>query len=164
VPEILSAYGVQSPFQVIERVCASDLGGAVPNVVQRRTMAEAGKTIIDVVASFTAIWPGSSQPLFGDSTDPVVARTSNPDIPQPVQDRLGRAVEQWLAVNGIKDEQRAQLGEPQVATPVPSIPTTAPNGGGPAFDQIKQMISAGQTPSIDQLKALMPDVGGMVRM
>lgn len=165
VPEILSAYGVQSPFQVIERVSAADLGGTVPNVVQRRTMAEAGKIVLDTIAAYTAIWPGSSQPLFGDTVDPTINRPTNADIPAAVQDKLGRAVEQWLAVNGIKDEQRARLGEPQVSAPVPSIPTAPGDGAsGPAFDQIKQMITAGQTPSLDQLKALMPDGAGMVRM
>ncbi len=160
IPEILAAYGVQSAFQVIERVCASDLGGVVPNVVQRRTMAEGGKAILDLVAKYVSIWRGSPNPLF---FDPVLLDQSpggpfvTPDIPREDQERLVRSVDQWLAVNGIKDAQRAQLGEPQAAAAMPSIPTVGGDGsGGGAFDQIRQMVSAGQTPSIDQLKAMLP--------
>jgi hypothetical protein len=171
VPEILSAYGVQSPFQVVERVCASDLGGTVPNVVRLRTMAEAGKRILDIVGANTSVWPGSEQPLFVDPLSPPSTITTSAgatrvpvDIDPAVQQKLVGAVEQWLAVNGIKDDQRARLGEPEVSTSAPSIPTMAHDGSGGAFDQLKQMVSAGQTPSLDQLKALMPDGGGMVRM
>jgi hypothetical protein len=171
VPEILSAYGVQSPFQVVERVCASDLGGTAPNVVRLRTMADAGKRILDIVGANTAIWPGSDQPLFIDPLSPPSTITTSAgatripvDIDPAVQQRLVGSVEQWLAVNGIKDDQRARLGEPEVSTSAPSIPTMAHDGSGGAFDQLKQMVSAGQTPSLDQLKALMPDGGGMVRM
>jgi hypothetical protein len=172
VPEILSAYGVQSPFQVVERVSASDLGGTVPNVVRLRTMAEAGKRILDIVAANTAAWPGSDQPLFLDPLNPLPSTGTSTtvrgpfpvDIQPDVQQKLVGGVEQWLAVNGIKDADRARLGEPEVTTAAPSIPTMGGGAGGGAFDQIKQMVTAGQTPSLDQLKALMPDAGGMVRM
>jgi hypothetical protein len=68
-----------------------------------------------------------------------------------------------VAVNGIKDDQRARLGEPEMSAPVASIP----NAGGheaPQFDQLRQMISSGQTPSLDQLKSLVPTVGGAARV
>jgi hypothetical protein len=162
VPEVLAAYGVQSPFQVVERVCAADLGGMVPNVVQRRTMADAGKRLIDLVAQYVAVWPrATDKPLF---TDPDVRPMPDSDIPYADQLKFARAVEQWLAVNGISDDQRARLGEPQITAPAPSIPTAAHDGAGGAFDQLRQMVSAGQTPSLDQLKALMPDPTGMARM
>lgn len=173
VPEILAAYGVQGPFQVIERVCASDFGGTVPNIVRNRTMAEAGKGLLDIVAAHTPAWAGQSgRDLFTDPFDiPPAGSTdgsrgsAQADIPLDVQQRLMRFVEHWLAVNGIKDEQRARLGEPEMSSPVPSIPTATRDGAdSPAFDQLRQMISAGQTPSLDQLKSLVPDMGGMVRM
>jgi hypothetical protein len=167
VPEILAAYGVQGPFQVIERVCASDFGGTVPNIIRHRTMAEAGKGLIDIVAAHTPAWTGQSgRDLFTDPFDQV-SQTSRAgaDIPLDVQQQLMRHVEHWLAVNGIKDEQRARLGEPEMTSPVPSIPTAGPaGGGGPGLDQLRQMISAGQTPSLDQLKSLVPDMGSLVRM
>jgi hypothetical protein len=170
-PEILAAYGVQSPFQVIERVCASDFGGKVPNTVRLKTMAERGKEILDIVAANIPAWLGlSGNDLFQDpfdvftpSSPAAVLTPPPPDIPPDVQARLARAVEEWLAVNGIKDEQRARLGEPEVTAAAPSIPS-ATDGGGAAFDQLRQMVSSGQTPSLDQLKTLLPDMGGMVRI
>ena len=171
-PEILSAYGVQSPFQVVERVCATDFGGKVPNIVRYKTMAEAGKLILDIVAANIPAWLGlSGNDLFEDPFDvfragagpAVVNAPTPPDIPRDVQRQLARAVEDWLTVNGITDEQRSRLGEPKITQAAPSIPT-ATDGGGPAFDQLRQMVAGGQMPSMDQLKALLPDGGGMVRM
>lgn len=163
-PQILSAYGVLSPFQVIERVCASDFGGKVPNIVRYKTMAEAGKKILDIVAANIPAWLGlSGNDLFEDPFDRD-SEGPQPDIPPNVQRELARATEDWLAVNGIKDEQRARLGEPEITVATPSIPTATADGGGAAFDQLRQMVSSGQTPSIDQLKALIPDAGGLVRL
>lgn len=167
VPEIIAAYGVQGPFQVIERVCASDFGGTVPNIVRHRTMAEAGKEIIDIVAAFVPAWLGQSgNDLFTDPFDVVVGAGAAPqaDIPPDVEARLMRAVEHWLTVNGIKDDQRVRLGEPEMTMPSPSIPAAQDGAGSASFDQLRQLVSAGQAPSLDQLKALLPDVGGMVRM
>jgi hypothetical protein len=172
-PEILAAYGVQSPFQVIERVAASDLGGTVPNIVRHKTMAESGKAILDIVAKSSPAWLGlSGNDLFIDpallaGAAPPVAVVAPPpprgaDFDIPTQTRLMREVESWLAVNGIKDEQRARLGEPEIAPAAPSIPTAPHDGaGGAAFDQLRQMVSSGQTPSLDQLKSLLPDMGAM---
>jgi hypothetical protein len=176
-PEILAAYGVQSPFQVVERVAASDLGGTVPNVVRQRTMAEAGKEILDIVAQSIPAWIGSHRPLFeprlgeigGDghglaAVAGVAAGRVPADIPRETEQLLMRHTEHWLAVNGIKDEQRARLGEPELTAAQPSIPNATADGGPAGFDQLRQMVSAGQTPSLDQLKALLPDVGGIARV
>jgi len=164
-PEILSAYGVQSPFQVVERVCATDFGGKVPNIVRYKTMAEAGKLILDIVAANIPAWLGlSGNDLFEDPFDQGNDGAPQPDIPRDVQRQLARAVEDWLTVNGITDEQRSRLGEPKITQAAPSIPTATDGGGGPAFDQLRQMVAGGQMPSMDQLKALLPDGGGMVRM
>jgi hypothetical protein len=164
-PEILAAYGVLSPFQVIERVCASDFGGKVPNIVRYKTMAEQGKKILDIVAANIPAWLGlSGRDLFEDPFDlGSPPEGGGADIPANVQRELARATEDWLAVNGIKDDQRAQLGEPSITVATPSIPT-ATDGGGAAFDQLRQMVSSGQAPSLDQLKALLPDAGGMLRV
>jgi hypothetical protein len=169
-PEILAAYGVPGPFQLIERVCASDFGGQVPNIVRHRTMAEAGKEIIDIVAAFVPAWLGQSgNDLFTDPFDAVFnpgalpVQPSPADIPPDVEARLMRAVEHWLTVNGIKDDVRARYGEPEMTTSSPSIPTATHDGSSETFDQLRQLVSAGQVPSLDQLKALLPDSAGMVR-
>lgn len=163
-PEVQSAYGVQSAWQVIERVSAQDFGKA-PNIVRFRTMAESGKQILDIVAASCQAWLRSSglQPLFVDPA--AVARAVLPadaDIDPATQDVLMRACEHWLAVNGIKEDQRMKLGEPEVIASAPSIPSTTSPGGNQAFDQIRQMVTAGQTPSLDQLKGLLPDMGSMI--
>ena len=172
-PEILAAYGVQSPFQVIERVAASDLGGTVPNITRHKTMAEAGKDILDIVATHRDAWISADRPLFtpragdvgGDGRALVAVAPKAPAIDGDTERRLMRHVEHWLAVNGIKDEQRARLGEPELTAAAPSIPGVGGDGGGGAqFDQLRQMISAGQTPSLDQLKALLPDAGAVARV
>jgi hypothetical protein len=170
-PEILSAYGVQSPFQVVERVCASDFGGKVPNIVRYKTMAEAGKLILDIVAANIPAWLGlSGNDLFEDPFDivtgssPGITTVRKPaDIPREVQRQLARAVEDWLTVNGITDEQRSRLGEPKITQAAPSIPTATDGAGGAAFDQVRQMVAGGQMPSMDQLKALLPDTS-MVKL
>lgn len=160
-PEILSAYGVSGPFQVVERVCASDFGGNVPNIVRLRTMAQTGKEVLDIVAAHLPAWTGQSgQPLFVERrVDGNGNGAPAADIPPAVQEQLARAVEHWLAVNGIKDDQRLRLGEPEITAPSPSIPTASHDGA--AFDQLRQMISAGQAPSLDQIKALLPDAAGI---
>lgn len=170
LPEIQSAYGVQSAWQVIERVCTQDFGKA-PNIVRFRTMAEAGKQILDIVAGNCPAWLRSSglKPLFVDPA--VLVRAANVGVPAPPQESdidqgtqevLMRATEHWLAVNGIKEDQRMKLGEPEVTAASPSIPTTGAPGANQAFDQIRQMVTAGQTPSLDQLKGLLPDMGSMI--
>lgn len=172
VPEILSAYGVQSPFQVVERVAASDLGGTVPNILRHRTMAESGKAILDIVADSIPAWLGSARPLFEPRAGDVGgigagngngARRLPPDIPHDRELLLMRHTEHWLAVNGIKDEQRARLGEPELIAATPSIPKVGADGGA-AFDQLRQLVATGQAPSLDQLKALLPDMGQIARV
>jgi len=164
-PEILAAYGVQTPFQVIERVVASDLGGTVPNVLRLRTMAESGKAILDNIAGTLPAWSGTGKTaLFLPRIESVGRKTGSQDsdIPPHIEDELLRNTEQWLAVNGIKDEQRARLGEPEISAAAPSIPQAG--GNAPAFDQLRQLVSTGQAPSIDQLKALLPDMNGALHV
>lgn len=163
LPEIQDSYGVQSPWQVIERVCAQDFGKS-PNIVRFRTMAEAGKQILDIIAGNCPAWlrSGGQQPLFPDPALLAQGKPAPADIDVDTKNVLMRATEHWLAVNGIKEAQRAKLGEPEMITSAPSIPTATPDAGGAAFDQIRQMVSAGQAPSLDQLKGMIPDIGSIV--
>jgi hypothetical protein len=169
--EIQAAFGVQGPWQVVERVAAMDLGGA-PNVVRHRTMADAGKRILDIVARNAHAWLGGSgdRPLFPDPAafagglggfTTGVATGAVPiasDISENDRLELMRQTEYWLAVNGVSEEQRDRFAEPGVAAPAPSIPTAAPAapGSNAAFDQIRQMIERGEQPSMDQLRGLVP--------
>lgn len=83
--EILSAYGVQSHWALIDRVAASDLAATVPDIARHRTMAEAGEAILDLVATDVAWWSDDHHPL---ATAPSKYR------------ELVRNVERWLAAAG----------------------------------------------------------------
>ena len=70
-----------------------------------------------------------------------------------------------LATNGVQYSDIDKKSQLQLVPYAPSLPalsglspTSSPstNGSGAMMDKIKQMVSAGQTPSIDQLKALLP--------
>jgi hypothetical protein len=224
--EIQSAFGVDGPWKVVERVSTTEFG-ASPNIVKYKTMAEAGKTILDIVAKYAAFWAGSSKPLFADpgvqassglataisegitqglggifnqvtsgGSSPTPAPTAgtvtaapsatnlhaimagatsgsgnpgsggnspgNPgyaDISTSDQNMLIRQAGNWLVVNGIKDDQVDQYSQPaetQYAPTIPSMPPSAPTGsnGAGGIDQLRQMVSQGQVPSLDELKNL----------
>jgi len=221
-PEIQAAFGVVGPWQVVERVSTTEFGSS-PNIVKYRTMAEAGKTILDLVAKYAPFWSGSSNQLFEDpgvqassglataisqgitqglgglinrssdgSSDPTppapapapsatnltaifegagsgagnptsgAVASSNPgtaDISASDQNMLIRQAGNWLVVNGIKDDQVDQYSQPAETQYAPSIPSIAPgaptgsNGGG-GIDHLRQMVSQGQVPSLDELKNL----------
>ena len=73
-PEIQSAYGVDGPYKVIERV-APELGGT-PNIVKYRTLADSGKRVLDLVAKYTSKWSGGTgNPLFSDPSQSNVVNT-----------------------------------------------------------------------------------------
>jgi hypothetical protein len=87
-PEILSAYRVQSPFQVIERVAASDLGATLPHIARHKTMAEAGKAILDLVAANTCWLSAEPGPQLNTSQ---------------ISSDLVRHAERWLKAAGISE-------------------------------------------------------------
>lgn len=73
-PEIQNAYGVDGPYKVIERV-SPEIGGT-PNIVKYRTIADAGKKVLDLVAKYVAIWSGGTgNPLFSDTSSSSVVNT-----------------------------------------------------------------------------------------
>ena len=49
-PEVQKAYGVQGPWQLVERVHQMN-GGSIPNIAKERTLASTGKEIVDLLAS-----------------------------------------------------------------------------------------------------------------
>jgi hypothetical protein len=207
--DIQSAYGVDGPWKVVERV--SQELGSVPNIVKWQTQAAATKAILDIVAKYSSIWPGSTgKPLFNDTGTSQTAvadslgddlgsiadelhqlvviaagRTSSAsaggggtttatrtkrasrtavgtavsaDIDDADRDELMRQAGNYIAVTGIKDDAVEQLSQPSEAQYSPSIPgltgTSMPatNGSGAGLDQLRQMVSQGQVPSLDQLK------------
>ncbi len=113
LPEVQKAYGASSPYQVIDRVSSLELGGA-SNSTRYRTMAEAGRKILDILARNSAKWSGASRrPLFRDRA--VTAKKA--DISDSDRDTLLQSVEQWLAVSGVPDDQAGDFSQPAASVP-----------------------------------------------
>ncbi|MFL6331784.1 MAG: hypothetical protein ACJ754_00410 [Pyrinomonadaceae bacterium] len=168
-PSIQKAYGVNNPYQLIERVCATEFN-FTPNVVKNRTMADSGKKIMDIVAKYASAWSSTNgRSLFEEPSDGSGSAPSTRfDIPQTDRDALILQTQYWLAVNGIKDDQVDKLSEPEVGPYLPSIPSinrggatgAAGNGsGGDGMERIRQMVSQGQVPSLDQLQQIITGAG-----
>lgn len=164
--EIQNSYGVQSPWQVIERVSSLEFGEA-PNIVRYRTMADSGKKVLDIVANNAKAWTSSTTgPLFdnvpcnatgggtvtGSSSRRRRTRQASIAAIDPCdRDELFRHTEAILAVMGIKDIQIDEYSEPGESVLAPSIPTfgaipggTAGNGGGNANleEEIRRMVES----------------------
>jgi len=164
MPQIQKAYGVSNPWQVVERVAASEFGSA-PNIVKYRTMAESGKAILDLVAKNAKVWGAvTDSSLFGEPAP--AFQTHIPSVPGDIsfadQEALMRHTQYWLAVNGIGDDQVDKMSQPSDTVYAPSIPSygggaAAKNGAsGDAMDKIRQMVQSGSAPSLDQLKQMFP--------
>ena len=83
--QVREAYGVNTLWQVIERVAQREFGHAV-NVVQHRTLGEETRSILNLIADKHAIWSLSSErPLFTLADGAV-------DDEQVVDDLLSKAV------------------------------------------------------------------------
>lgn len=160
-PPIQKAYGVTNAYQVIERVMP-----VTPNIVRYRTMADAGNKILNIVALHHKVWSRTNgQPLFEEID--AAGRPIPGDIPRADQQELARQTQFWLAVNGVKDEQVNKLSQPELSTYAPSIPSFGgmmPGGAGSnghagsdnAVERLRQLVSQGQVPTLDQLQALLP--------
>jgi len=167
LPQVQKAFGVSNPWQVVERVSASEFGQS-PNIVKYRTLAESGKAILDLVAKHSKVWSANTgRPLFDEQVpDPANSArvvTIRGDIPPSDEAELLRHAQAWLAVSGIGDEQVEKLSQPVDMGYAPSVPTfgaLAPGSGNGAakesLEKLQQMVASGATPTLDQLKQLLP--------
>lgn len=162
-PSVQSAYGATNLYQVIERVSSSEFS-VTPNIVKYRTMAEAGKELIDLIAKYHFVWNKSNGiPVFDEPG--IKGEIGGAD-----KTSFFTLTQQWLAVNGIKDAQVDHYAEPEISQYAPSIPSFGGfNGGGGSpgtspdqMERIKQMVTQGQMPSLDQLQGMFN--GGGVKM
>jgi hypothetical protein len=67
----------------------------------------------------------------------------------------------WLAVNGVKDDEVDRLSQPVASVYAPSIPPSG-KGGSPNLDQLRQMVTQGQMPSLNQLQQIVGINGGSI--
>jgi hypothetical protein len=150
---VLRAYGVTSPYQVIERVASSDWNYQV-NVVRYKTSADVVKKVHDIVARNSQLWSNTDgKPLFTEQGAPAG------QLPQADQDELFNHAQFWLAVNGVQDQQVEKLSQPVESKAGSSLPMLNGNGaaaGADAIAKLQQMVSTGSAPSVDQLRQLFP--------
>jgi hypothetical protein len=127
--EIRDAYGVNSPWEVVERVATTELNMS-PNAVRFSTLADSGKRILDIVAKYAGVWNGSPDgaPLFMDPMEraaltavlasgdgPSALAASNPDLisdflreegPEELEEYRKNAEENYKDAEG--DEKAAE--------------------------------------------------------
>lgn len=161
LPQIQDAYGVTNMWQVIERVAQREFGITV-NVVKHRTLASETKYIFDKIANKAPLWsnPTSGRRLFTISQmigNQLVEERG--DLDKDETDKMFRAAQYILAVEGYGDTQVDQYSQPVATTATPSLPSLGAIGGGGSIpsvdtskiDEMRNMVSKGQMPNINQI-------------
>jgi len=163
MPQIQKAYGVSNPYQVIERVSSNEFGQA-PNIVKWRTMAEAGTALLNLISKYAGVWStNSAQSLFPEPDPLSQSRVTPSDIPAADRDVFLLQATNWLAVQGVGNDQVNKMSEPADTMYSPSLPAfgavsnkNGASGGVDVMDKLRQMVASGSAPSIDQLKDMIP--------
>lgn len=166
-PQVLKAYAATNHWQVIERVAQQDFGGA-PNWAKYSTMAAAANSLFTILAANTAVLAAGSsgRPFLFDATlaSNNQFNSARSDLDEATTNQLMLAVQQWLAVNGVSEEQVQQYAKPVELNAMPSLPggSAQRNDGGGAgsaqvMDRIKQMVAGGSV-NQDQLKQLLAEL------
>ncbi len=119
LPRIREIYGVSNMWQVIERVAQSEFGTTV-NIVKHRTLAEEVRKIFEVISARPEVWSRSSaQPLFSDMQ---IDGQRVSDLDSLETQKLFRAAQYFLAVNGVQGDQVYEYSQPADTPALPSIP------------------------------------------
>lgn len=164
LPSVRNAFGVTTPWQVVERVSQREFGITV-NTVLHRTLAVETQTIMGIIADNHTVWSLNG----GNSLFPDPARKES-DLDADTTQRLMIACQHFRAVTGVGDTMLDEYSAPVETQPMPSLPDMSGFGGGgfgggaggmPALDnaglgQLRAMVSSGQTPSLEQLRAMLP--------
>jgi hypothetical protein len=139
-PEVLSAYGVNDVWQLVERVSGLYLGGSV-NSVRQRTLAQAGAEIIQ--------WLAKKQH--------VLANPSAVGINFSHEHKLIQDVERWLAVTGTDDQATDKYSEPISVAQQPTIPSMSLQGLPDSLQGIlPKVTNGGMQSAFAQLPNLNP--------
>jgi len=158
LPRIRDIYGVNTMYQVIERVAQSEFGVSV-NIVKHRTAAEEMRNIFEVIATNRSKWSlTTGEKLFTNHIGDEAPSSLDFDTSQ----RLIRAAQYILAVNGIQGSQVTEYSQPVETPALPSLPGVGnflgsgnANGtDGDVSGRIKDMLSRGETPTGDQLRSM----------
>jgi hypothetical protein len=157
------AYGVTGPWQLVERVSAVEFG-STPAVIQHRTRAKAIKDLLDLLAGYAPELSrsGGVRRFLPSAADlrgrPKPSTGGGPTVSVQDYERMVAAANNLLAVGGVTEDEIARFSAPVPSTARGSIPTVGGDGqlDQAGIDQIRQLVSQGQTPSIEQLQRLLP--------
>ncbi|MGZ9098158.1 MAG: hypothetical protein ACXW3O_00515 [Brevundimonas sp.] len=164
LPSVKAAYGVTTPWQVIERVMQQEFGTMV-NVGKQRTLADETRAILEIIAKYPMAWGDS----YGDLLTIDYGRTGaqflnggeapavrSGAINQADTERLRRAAQYWLAVNGVKDQVVDEYSEPTDMMASPSLPYASGRDDAAGLNgaaAIRDMVGSGRMPSMDELRS-----------
>lgn len=166
LPAVKNAYGVSTPWQVIERISQREFGITV-NTVLHRTLAVETQRIMAIIANNHTIWSNGSglRELFSDTPD------SEGDLSYEDTKSLMIACQHFRAVTGVGDALLDEYSKPVETSAHPSLPDFGGmggmSGGGAGampnldmggIDQLRDMVNNGQTPDIDQIRSLLPNL------
>lgn len=114
--DIKGAFGAKDPWQVIDQVATTELGGA-RNSVKYRTMATSGAAVI--------AWLGTkADQLSRTGTKDIINLGRDGD---PKDNELVDACDQWLAVTGTSDSSVEQYAQPSDVVQQPTRPIQIPS-------------------------------------
>jgi hypothetical protein len=126
-PDILKTHGAQDMYQLIDQVSSLEFGGA-KNSIRCRTMAQSGATIIRWLAQKVHAYSGYStadvvnlEHLYGRHT------AGRKPMMNPTDYDMVNAVEQWLAVNGIPEQQVEEYSQPFEPPAMTTMPINVPS-------------------------------------
>jgi hypothetical protein len=149
--QVQQSFGATNVWQTVERVCQQELK-MTPNIVKFRTMADAGKKVLDIIARNPDVWKKAD-------TDIATALGADPTKPLDNSTDWGKLVNNarfWLTVSGVTDNTLDKMSQPVDTTASPSLPAMGGTSGGDgAMNQIRNMVASGQTPSLDQLQRML---------
>ncbi len=134
-PEVLRAYGVNDVWQLVDRVSAMYLGGAM-NGVRYRTMAQNGSRII--------LWLARNAPRLASVAGPH-------GIDFNTETALINDIEGWLAVTGTPDSTVENYTDPVAMNAQPTIPNLGLGGGlGATVQDALNRVGLNGLPTIPQ--------------
>ena len=159
--DIKLAYGARDMWQVVDQVATLELGGA-RNSIRYRTMANAGAIIVRWLAK-------NHRDLLAIGTnviDPAAVRDFNlrPDgvkaTVDPTDYDLANACEQWLAVNGIPDQEIEDFAQPIESPFVTSRPVQMPAAVQDALSSVGIPMGIGRGHGVPQMNRVGPNGHG----
>lgn len=166
LPAVRNAFGVSTPWQVIERVSQREFGVTV-NTVLHRTLAVETQRIMGIIADNHTVWSNTSGGLQLFSETP----SNEGDLGLNDSRALIVAAQHFRAVTGIGDGLMNEYSEPVETYASPSLP----DGGGLAgigaigggavpgvdmtgINELRDLVNSGQTPSPNQILSMLPRI------